>query len=214
MQGVILRKIKGSTEHMCGTEISVAQVFRAISQLGANLQEWLKCSLSEIRFLYLDTRYEKLRDAGHIRDAVVVIATSISPDGNCQVLELSVSLSEQEAHWRVFLQELKSCGLWGVQLITHAPALQVLVAMITMPSSASLGARCMAVSPGSAPSSTCGKMPVLTCHGSRFECKRLPRSALSSLALTGNVPRSCCGQPSRGIPSQPLNCRLGWRRTW
>jgi transposase-like protein len=73
--------------------------------------------LGEIHYLYLDARYEKVREAGQVRDAAVLVATGITPDGKRQVLGVSVSLSEQEVHWRVFLQELKDRGLNGVQLI-------------------------------------------------------------------------------------------------
>lgn len=39
------------------------QVIRAAAQLDATLQEWRERPLGEIRYLFLDTRYEKVRGA-------------------------------------------------------------------------------------------------------------------------------------------------------
>ncbi len=54
---------------------------------------------------------------GRFRDAAVLIASGITPDGHRRILGVSVSLSEQEVHWRTFLQSLVGRGLSGVQLI-------------------------------------------------------------------------------------------------
>lgn len=117
VQGVSTRRVKAITEQLCGFEISAMQVSRATAQLDAVLQEWRERSLGEIRYLFLDARYEKVREAGHIRDAAVLVASGIDPEGQRQILGISVSLSEQEAHWKAFLQGLKERGLHGVELI-------------------------------------------------------------------------------------------------
>jgi putative transposase len=117
VQGVSTRKVKAITEELCGVEISASQVSRATAQLDAVLQEWRERPLGEIWYLYLDARYEKVREAGQVRDAAVLVATGITPAGERQVLGVSVSLSEHESHWRAFLQSLKDRGLRGVQLI-------------------------------------------------------------------------------------------------
>jgi len=117
VQGVSTRKVKAITEELCGIEISASQVSRATAQLDGVLQEWRERPLGEIRYLYLDARYEKVREAGQVRDAAVLVATGITPDGERQVLGVSVSLSEHESHWRAFLQSLKDRGLHGVQLV-------------------------------------------------------------------------------------------------
>lgn len=118
VQGVSTRKVKAITEELCGIEISASQVSRAAAQLDATLREWRERPLGEIRYLYLDARYEKVREAGQVRDAAVLVATGLTPAGERQVLGVSVSLSEHETHWRAFLQSLKERGLHGVQLIT------------------------------------------------------------------------------------------------
>jgi putative transposase len=117
VQGVSTRKVKAITEELCGIEVSSMQVSRATAQLDEVLQEWRERSLEEITYLYVDARYEKVRQAGQVRDAAVLVATGITPQGERQVLGVSVSLSEHETHWKAFLKGLKDRGLNGVKLV-------------------------------------------------------------------------------------------------
>jgi transposase-like protein len=118
VQGVSTRKVKAITEELCGVDISSMQVSRAAAQLDDALQEWRERPLGEITYLYMDARYEKVRQAGQVRDAAVLLATGITPEGERQVLGVSVSLSEHETHWKAFLKGLKDRGLHGVKLVT------------------------------------------------------------------------------------------------
>ena len=117
VQGVSTRKVKAITEELCGVEISAMQVSRATAKLDEMLQEWRERPLGEVTYLYVDARYEKVREAGQVRDAAVLMATGISPAGERQVLGVSVSLSEHEVHWKAFLKGLKDRGMHGVQLV-------------------------------------------------------------------------------------------------
>ena len=117
VQGVSTRKVKEITEQLCGFEVSAEQVSRATAQLDSVLQEWRERPLGEIRYLYLDARYAKVRESSQVRNAAVLVATGIDPAGERQVLGISVSLSEQEAHWKDFLKALKDRGMQGVQLV-------------------------------------------------------------------------------------------------
>jgi putative transposase len=117
IQGVSTRKVKAITEQLCGVEISAMQVSRAVAQLDGVLQEWRERPLGEITYLYVDAHYEKVRQAGQVRDAAVLMATGITPEGERQVLGVSVSLSEHESHWKSFLKGLKDRGMNGVELV-------------------------------------------------------------------------------------------------
>ncbi len=117
VQGVSTRKVKAITEELCGVEVSAAQVSRATAQLDAVLQEWRERPLGEIAYLYVDARYEKVREAGQVHDAAVLVASGITPQGERQVLGVSVSLSEHETHWKAFLRSLKERGMHGVKLV-------------------------------------------------------------------------------------------------
>lgn len=117
VQGVSTRKVKAITEELCGIEVSSMQVSRAAAQLDEVLQEWRERPLDEITYLYVDARYEKVRQAGQVRDAAVLVASGITPQGERQILGVSVSLSEHETHWKAFLKGLKDRGLNGVKLV-------------------------------------------------------------------------------------------------
>jgi transposase-like protein len=117
VQGVSTRKVKAITEELCGVDVSAMQVSRAAAQLDGVLQEWRERPLGEIAYLYVDARYEKVREAGQVRDAAVLMASGITPEGERQVLGISVSLSEHESHWKAFLKGLKDRGLRGVKLV-------------------------------------------------------------------------------------------------
>lgn len=117
VQGVSTRKVKAITEELCGVEVSAMQVSRAAAQLDTVLQEWRERPLGAITYLYVDARYEKVREAGQVRDAAVLVASGITPEGERQILGVSVSLSEHETHWKAFLKGLKDRGLSDVRLV-------------------------------------------------------------------------------------------------
>jgi putative transposase len=118
VQGVSTRRVKAITEELCGVDVSSMQVSRAAAQLDGTLQEWRERPLGETTYLYVDARYEKVREAGQVRDAAVLVASGITPEGERQILGVSVSLSEHESHWKAFLKGLKDRGLHGVKLVT------------------------------------------------------------------------------------------------
>jgi transposase-like protein len=117
VQGVSTRKVSAITERLCGTQISASQVSRACKQLDDELEAWRTRPLGEVPYLYLDARYEKVRQAGNVQDAAILMACGVKRDGRRSILGISVSLSEAEAHWRAFLEGLVKRGLCGMQLI-------------------------------------------------------------------------------------------------
>ncbi len=117
VQGVSTRKVAAITERLCGSEVSSTQVSRASALLDEVLEAWRNRPLSTIVYLYLDAMYEKVRLDGQVRDAAVLIASGVNLEGKRLILGVSVSLGEQELHWRDFLQSLVERGLNGVELI-------------------------------------------------------------------------------------------------
>ena len=117
MQGVSTRRVAAITEQLCGFQVSSGQVSQAAQALDTTLEAWRQRPLAECPYLFLDARYEKVRQGGIVQDAAVLIAVGVDAQGERQVLGVSVALSEQEAHWRQFLQSLVGRGLGGVRLI-------------------------------------------------------------------------------------------------
>ena len=117
VQGVSTRRVAAITEQLCGTAVTSMQVSRASEKLDEVLEAWRNRPLGETIYLYLDARYEKVRMDGQIRDAALLMAAGVGPDGKRRILGVSVSLSEAELHWRAFLDGLIERGLHGVQLV-------------------------------------------------------------------------------------------------
>lgn len=118
IQGVSTRKVAAITQELCGFEVTSTQVSRATAELDALLKEWRERPLGECAYLYLDARYEKVRQGGVVQRAAVLIAIGVDLEGKRQVLGVSVAVSENEVHWRTFLQSLLARGLRGVRLVT------------------------------------------------------------------------------------------------
>lgn len=118
IQGVSTRKVSAIIEEMGGSSVSATLVSKAVAELDDKLEGWRNSEIGEVTYLYLDARYEKVRQDGQVRDAAILIASGVVPDGHRRILGVSVSLSEREAHWRSFLESLMKRNLRGVKLIT------------------------------------------------------------------------------------------------
>ena len=119
VQGVSTRKVCDILVKLLGPEVSISstQVSRAAEKLDAGLAAWRERPLDETPYLFLDARYERVREGGHLVDGAVLVAVGITADGKRRVLGVSVALSEAEVHWRAFLDSLIRRGLKGVKLI-------------------------------------------------------------------------------------------------
>ena len=119
VQGVSTRKVTDVLMKLLGPDVSISstQVSRAAEQLDAGLALWRERPLEKTPYLFLDARYERVRDGGRLVDCAVLVAVGITSDGHRRVLGVSVELSEAEVHWRGFLDSLIRRGLQGVKLI-------------------------------------------------------------------------------------------------
>ena len=119
VQGVSTRKVITVLQALLGpdVEISSTQVSRAAEQLDAGLAAWRERPLDETPYVFLDARYERIREGGRLIDCAVLVAIGITADGKRRVLGVSVAFSEAEVHWRAFLDSLLRRGLRGVKFI-------------------------------------------------------------------------------------------------
>lgn len=117
VQGVSTRKVAQITEQLCGFEVTSSQVSRAAQDLDLVLEQWRNRPLGAYPYVYLDARYEKVRNNGAVVSSAVLVAIGVSEAGKRQILGTSVAISEQEAHWRDFLKQLQARGLHGVKLL-------------------------------------------------------------------------------------------------
>lgn len=87
------RKVKAIGVELYGVEVSAMQISRAKAQLDEVLYQWQERPLGERTYLYLDARYEKVREAGQVQDAVVLVASEITREIGIQVLDVSMGRS-------------------------------------------------------------------------------------------------------------------------
>jgi len=115
VQGVSTRKVNAILKELCGLEISSTEVSRATKLLDEELKRWRERPLSKYVYLFLDARYEKVRQDGCVISCAVLVAYGINEQGKREILGVSVSLSEHEVHWRTFLEDLVKRGLHGIK---------------------------------------------------------------------------------------------------
>ena len=117
VQGVSTRKVTEVMRELCGLEVSSTQVSRATKLLDDELTRWRNRPLGPVPYMFLDARYEKVRQGGSVVSCAVLMAFGVDGAGHRTVLGVSVSLSEAEVHWRDFFTHLQQRGLSGVLLL-------------------------------------------------------------------------------------------------
>ena len=119
IQGVSTRRVIEVLQRLVGPEVSISstQGRNATAQLDTGLQAWRERPLDETPYVFLDARYERIREGGQIIDCAVLVAVGVTASGQRRVLGVSVALLDAEVHWRQFLNDLIGRGLRGIKLI-------------------------------------------------------------------------------------------------
>jgi putative transposase len=117
VQGVSTRKVKAVTEELCGHEFSASAVSAVAKRLDAELQAVMERPLPEaFPYVYVDARYERVRESGVVRSRAVLVAIGVDGEGRRQVLGVELANRESASSWKDFLVGLKARGLHGVVL--------------------------------------------------------------------------------------------------
>ncbi len=117
VQGVSTRKVSAIVEKLCGSQVSSSLVSQAMAELDPLLEAWRKRALGEAAYLFLDARYEKVRQDGHVVDLAVLMAQVVDGEGKRRLVGVMLGQGEAETYWRTFLQSLVQRGLCGLRLI-------------------------------------------------------------------------------------------------
>ena len=117
VKGVSTRKVQSIFSELCDVNITADQVSRATQELDAALSNWLNRPIGEVKVLFLDATYHKVRMDGIVVPMATFIVTGVLADGHRSVLAVDSEQSESEVHWRKVLAGLKERGMHGVQLI-------------------------------------------------------------------------------------------------
>lgn len=118
LQGVSTRKVEALVQTLGIASLSKSEVSRLCASLDAQATTFRTRRLdATYPYLWLDARYEHVREDGRVMSMAVIVAYGVRADGVREVLGLDVGLSEDVALWRAFLQDLVGRGVQGVQLV-------------------------------------------------------------------------------------------------
>ena len=119
--GVSTRRMDKLVESLGITSLSKSQVSRMAADLDGQVAAFRTRSLCEagpFTFVAADALTMKVREAGRVVNAVVLVATGVNADGHREVLGVKVTTSETKEAWNVFFADLVARGLAGVRLVT------------------------------------------------------------------------------------------------
>jgi putative transposase len=118
VQGVSTRKVEALVQTLGIASISKSEVSRMAASLDAQADAFRTRRLdAEYPYIWVDARYEHVREDHRVQSMAVVIAYGVRADGVREVLGLDIGLQEDVVVWREFLQGLVARGVRGVKLV-------------------------------------------------------------------------------------------------
>jgi len=118
VQGVSTRKVEAVVQALGIAGISKSEVSRLAASLDEQVEAFRTRRLDAgYPYLWVDARYEHVRDGGRVVSMAVIVAYGVRADGVREVLGVDIGRSEDVALWRAFFQNLVGRGLQGVQLV-------------------------------------------------------------------------------------------------
>lgn len=118
VQGVSTRKVEALVQTLGISGLSKSEVSRMCATLDAQAEAFRTRRLDAIYpYLWVDARYEKVREDGRVQSMAVLIAYGVRADGVREVRGLDVGNTADVVFWRAFFQSLVARGLRGVQLV-------------------------------------------------------------------------------------------------
>ncbi len=118
VQGVSTRKVEALVQSLGIDGLSKSEVSRLCASLDEQVAAFRERRLdAEYPYLWLDARYEHVREDGRVQSMAVIVAYGVRADGVRDVLGIAVEVSEDLERWRAFLQDLVARGVRGVRLV-------------------------------------------------------------------------------------------------
>ena len=110
VKGVSTRKIEAVLEDMGVAEVSAGQVSQLCAALDEKVRKFREGPLGEIRYVWVDALYEKVRVDDRVESMAVVVATGVNLEGR-RGAGMDVIPAESEEGWVQFFRSLKERGL-------------------------------------------------------------------------------------------------------
>src|SRR5277367_3856665 len=107
IQGISTRSVDDLVKAMGMEGISKSQVSRLCEEIDGKVKAFLDRPIEgDWPYLWIDATYIKVREAGRIVSAAVIVAVGVNADGRREVLGVQVGPSEAETFWTDFLRGL------------------------------------------------------------------------------------------------------------
>jgi putative transposase len=117
INGVSTRKVERLVEQLGIGGMSKSAVSRLCEGLDEQVKIFRQRPLEgRYPYLWLDTKIERVREPGGVRQKALVIAYAVHESGRREVIGIDLGEAETEAFWRDFLRSLRARGLSGVKL--------------------------------------------------------------------------------------------------
>jgi transposase-like protein len=118
VHGVSTRKVEALVQTLGIAGISKSEVSRMVASLDAQASAFRTRRLdADYPYIWVDARYEHVREDHRVQSMAVVIAYGVRADGVREVLGVDIGLREDVVVWRDFLQGLVARGVRGVKLV-------------------------------------------------------------------------------------------------
>ena len=134
LAGVSTRRMDKLVKTLGINALSKSQVSRMAAELDEQVEAFRHRPLGDagpFTFVAADALTMKVREAGRVLNAVVLVATGVNGDGHREVLGMRVATAETGAAWNEFFADLVARGLAGVRLVTsdaHAGLVEAIAA--------------------------------------------------------------------------------------
>jgi len=134
LAGVFTRRMDKLVKTLGINALSKSQVSRMAAELDEQVEAFRHRPLGDagpFTFVAADALTMKVREAGRVINAVVLVATGVNGDGHREVLGMRVATAETGAAWNEFFADLVARGLAGVRLVTsdaHAGLVEAIAA--------------------------------------------------------------------------------------
>ncbi|RMG71564.1 MAG: IS256 family transposase [Bacteroidetes bacterium] len=116
-QGVSTRRAEAVAQALGVDSISKSTVSRLVKVLDPAVKAFRERELSRCPYVFVDARYEHVREDHAVRKVAVMVALGVREDGGREVLGFRTARTENQAWWGDFLKDLKRRGLDGVKLV-------------------------------------------------------------------------------------------------
>ncbi len=134
LAGVSTRRMDRLVKTLGIASLSRSQVSRMAADLDEQVAAFRHRPLGQagpFTFVAADALTMKVREAGRVVNAVVLVATGVNGDGHREVLGLRVATAETGPAWNELFADLVARGLCGVRLVTsdaHAGLVEAVAA--------------------------------------------------------------------------------------